>query len=127
MNFSFDLDGTITRHPEVFRALGQSLKAAGHKVYILTGIDLHTFNTKRKAKYPVLSFNDWYDEVITSDQYNVDERAFVPAVLNGKMDNHDLVGIFKRRVCVERNIACHFDDDIDHVRKGRFPLIVGVP
>lgn len=37
MNFCFDMDGTLTRHPKVLGEIMLSLKKAGHTVYILTG------------------------------------------------------------------------------------------
>lgn len=37
MVFCFDVDGTITANPSVFRAIMASLMAVGHKVYPLTG------------------------------------------------------------------------------------------
>src|SRR5690349_16205980 len=37
MTFVFDIDGTIARHPKVFRELMTALKAGGHDVHILTG------------------------------------------------------------------------------------------
>lgn len=116
MRVSFDLDGTITKHPEVFVVLGASLRNAGHQVYILTGIDRATFESSRKAKYPCLSLAGWYDEVITSDTYNAEERALAAKVIAGEMDNHVLVGMFKRRVCAAYGISVHFDDDVDNVR-----------
>jgi len=115
MNFSFDLDGTITCHPEVFQALGRALIAAGHSVVILTGIPRSYFDGIRKDKYPFLRDTSWYQEVITSDMYNDNEKSLANKVIEGKMDNRDLVGIYKRRVCKERDIAVHFDDDYEHV------------
>jgi len=124
MRVSFDLDGTITKHPEFFVALGKALLAAGHTVYILTGIDLATFRGRRCEKYPCLLKVGWYSAVITADSYNDSERALAQLVVAGKMDNHILVGIFKRRVCAELDIAMHFDDDTTHVRlKGAVPVM----
>lgn len=126
MIFTFDLDGTITRYPELFVILGQSLRAAGHEVHILTGIDRGTFDAVRKAKHPCLSQEGWYDDVITSDNYNGDERTLAAKVMAGDMDNHELVGIFKRRVCAELGVALHFDDDTDNVRADGAVPVFGV-
>lgn len=37
MIFCFDMDGTLTKHPEVLGEMMASLKKNGHIVYILTG------------------------------------------------------------------------------------------
>lgn len=37
MNFCFDMDGTLTRHPKCLGEIMKALKASGHTVYILTG------------------------------------------------------------------------------------------
>lgn len=124
MRVSFDLDGTVTAYPSIFVDLGSALRAAGHKVYILTGIDMATFNGRRKEKYPCLSCEGWYDEVLTSDLYNSDERRLAQLVIQGRLDNHVLVGVFKQRICAELGISVHFDDDVAHVRtsKGGVPV-----
>lgn len=126
MNFSFDLDGTITAHTAVFVAFGKALRAAGHRVTILTGIDLGTFHGRRTTKYPELADTSWYDDVVTADDYNANERALAAQVINGNLDNHILVGMFKRRICRERGIAAHFDDDISHVSPEPGTALFGV-
>ena len=42
MRFAFDLDGTISAAPDVWRTIMRSLKAQGHDVFILTGAILGT-------------------------------------------------------------------------------------
>jgi hypothetical protein len=37
MNFGFDIDGTITAAPGVFRALVEALRDAGHEIHVITG------------------------------------------------------------------------------------------
>lgn len=123
MNFSIDCDGTATKYPALFVTLGRALRAQGHRVYILTGIPLSVFNTKRMQKYPHLSDTSWYDEVLTSDLYNDNERVLAMKVISGEMDNHELVGIFKRRICADAGISLHFDDDVGNVRRvGSVPV-----
>lgn len=39
MNVAFDLDGTIDSFPRVFQSLMSALMAAGHHVYVVTGVD----------------------------------------------------------------------------------------
>lgn len=126
MVFTFDIDGTSAKYPEIFMALGHALKSAGHEVHLLTGIDMGTFNTKRKEKYPHFRDTTWYDRVITTAQYNNDERRLVPLVMDGRLDNHILVGIFKRRVCKELSVTLHFDDDVMNVRKDGAVPVFGV-
>jgi hypothetical protein len=123
MKFAIDCDGTITRYPELFVVIGRALKQAGHEVFILTGIDMSTFVNKRVPKYGVFRDVGWYDEVLTSDLYNDNERRLAVEVIAGRLDNHVLVGIFKRRICSEKGIALLFDDDVEHVRaKGDVPV-----
>lgn len=126
MKFAIDCDGTATRYPDIFVALGRALRATGHTVYILTGIPLSVFNGIRKDNYLHLSDTSWYDAVLTSDLYNAQERILVADVLSGALDNHELVGIFKRRICSEYGIAVLFDDDVDNVRKRGYVPVFGV-
>lgn len=122
MRFAIDCDGTATRYPELFVAIGSALRAAGHEVVILTGIDMGTFVNNRVGRYPHLRNAGWYDEVWTSDLYNEHERKLAVEVIDGQLDNHALVGIFKRRICAERGVSLLFDDDVEHVR-----AVGGVP
>ena len=39
MNVAFDLDGTIDENAEFFSSLASALSAAGHHVYVITGIE----------------------------------------------------------------------------------------
>lgn len=123
MKFAIDCDGTSTRYPDLFVAIGRALRQAGHQVYILTGIDMGTFVGKRVPKYECFKDASWYDEVWTSDLYNDAERRLAAEVVSGRLDNHVLVGIFKRRICAEREVSLLFDDDVEHVRaKGGVPV-----
>lgn len=123
MKFAIDCDGTATRYPDIFVALGKSLLAAGHEVYVLTGIDQGAWEFNRKTRYPHLADHSWYTDVLTSNLYNDEERSLASLVIEGRMDNHVLVGIFKRRICRERGISVLFDDDVQHVRMdGEVPV-----
>jgi hypothetical protein len=124
MKVSIDCDGTATRLPDFFVALGRALRKSGHQVYILTGIARSVFDSKRKRKYPHLADESWYDDVWTCDLYNDEERRMAAKVLCGEMDNHELVGQFKRRICREQGVAAHFDNDPEHVRRpGEVPVL----
>jgi len=126
MIFSIDCDGTATRYPELFVALGRALREAGHTVFVLTGIPFSVFESQRKVKYPHFQDHSWYDSVLTSDDYNRDERELAKSVVSGDLDNHILVGIFKRRICKELGICLHFDDDVDNVRADNEVPVFGV-
>ena len=39
MNFAIDVDGTIDAFPDMFQSLCAALRAAGHDVYVITGIE----------------------------------------------------------------------------------------
>jgi hypothetical protein len=40
--YAFDIDGTIDTAPDLFQAIMVSLKAAGHRVVVMTGIGANT-------------------------------------------------------------------------------------
>jgi hypothetical protein len=42
MNVAFDIDGTLDAFPVVFESLCAALMAAGHHVYIITGVEEDT-------------------------------------------------------------------------------------
>ena len=108
--FAFDCDGTVTKFPIIFRAMGKALKADGHRVIIITGIPLSVFDKERKDKYAVLRDTSWYDEVYTSSDYNQGECLIAQFVKKKLINNELLVGMFKRRICAEQNVAVMFDD-----------------
>lgn len=104
MNIGIDVDGTLTRYPEFFVELGRSWRAAGGKVFIITGLSNEGLD-RRRIDYPVLNDTSFYDKLITSGEYNNFERSLV-----GKVENEIIVGIFKQRVCKELGVAVMFDD-----------------
>lgn len=42
MNIALDVDGTVDAFPAVFDSLAAALEAAGHKVYVITGVEADT-------------------------------------------------------------------------------------
>lgn len=123
MNIAIDCDGTATKYPEFFVELGKLFLSAGHNVYIITGIPLSVFETKRKLKYPHLADTSWYNRVYTSDDYNENERELAKSVVEGILDNVSLVGMFKQRICKDLNVAVMFDDRATQQRQfGRIPM-----
>ncbi len=126
MKISFDLDETSAKYPDIFVAMGRAFKKVGHTVFILTACSRELFDGDRKNRYPHLRDESWYDDVIGHDNYNEDERNLQKEVDKGKFKHNTLVAIFKRRICRERGIAVHFDDDAEHIRQGCDTLIFGV-
>lgn len=122
MIFAIDCDGTFTRYPEIFVAIGKALMAAGHHVIMLTGNKLETMLTDRAVKYPLLTFEPWFDEMVTWDDSNDSERAALHDPEN-KLGARGVVAIFKQRICAERGVAVLFDDDVEHLRQvGNTPV-----
>ncbi|MDP6544105.1 MAG: hypothetical protein QGH60_08960 [Phycisphaerae bacterium] len=98
MIVAFDIDDTITRHPEFFSFLSRSLTHGGHTVIVIT------FREDRDRTEALLDeFGVAYDTLITSSleahlQHGVDE--------------------WKAAVCRERGVDVFFEDDprvITHV------------
>lgn len=96
----FDIDETITYHPELFRALAAMHLAAEHKVVVVT------FREDIRATCDFLveemSFNDFH-QVITSDHPRY-----------GVRDGEDLHA-WKARVIVEQGITLMYEDALEVV------------
>ncbi len=87
-NYSFDLDNTVTSHPEL-APIASALQALGHNIFIVTG---------RKSAEGVedLLFTSGFppvDAIITKAGHSGSTRLFKEAVLK------------------EHNIDVHWDDD----------------
>lgn len=64
MNIGIDIDGTLTRYPEFFQELGRVWRAAGHKVYLITGLGASGLEERRKS-WPILNDTSFYGELYT--------------------------------------------------------------
>lgn len=91
MIVAFDIDDTITRHPEFFAFLSASLRDAGHRVLIIT------FRENRDAT--IADLRKWgieYDDVVTST---------LEGTLQAGVDE------WKAAVCLEHQVDIFFEDD----------------
>lgn len=120
MIVGIDIDGTLTKRPEFFMTLGRLFRAAGHKVYLITGLGLDGLE-KRKKKYWSTIFSDdgFYDAVFTTALYNDEEKSLIGV----EPDNERIVGRFKQRLCKELGVDIMFDDKAQvHREFGDVPI-----
>src|SRR5690606_20748485 len=98
MKIAFDVDETITQHPELFSVLAKSLIAAGHEVYIISDVP----------------------EYYRADRLRILKEADIPFTKLCCAGN-------KREICVREGISFLFDDHWDYFEKGDFtnPIIIG--
>jgi len=120
MNIGIDIDGTLTKYPDFFIELGKLWRAAGHKVYLITGLGLEGV-AQKEQEYPFISTGKgvFYDELCCTNLYNSMERALIGKVSS----NEEIVGRFKQRLCFELNIEIMFDDQAQiHRQFGPTPI-----
>lgn len=107
MRFAVDIDDTVTKWPEEFKAIMESLKMSGHDVYMLTGgMDPQSANERyreNQLKKLGIERNTHYDDIhiCVSDTYNG-------------------VAKLKGKFCKENEINVDFDDQYeyqDEIRK----------
>lgn len=87
MNVGIDIDGTITASPEFFSVLTKALKAAGHKVYILTFRD--------RNRYRVLTEVYLMQNDIDYDEIFMGEHEVNPELKKGWAEELDIDIIFE--------------------------------
>ncbi|MBP7935413.1 MAG: hypothetical protein KA354_12275 [Phycisphaerae bacterium] len=97
MRIAFDIDDTITRCPEFFAVISKALRAAGHKVYIISYREDRGFAEEDLAECGVS-----YDELIL---FADDERK-----AGGAKSWQDEAGRWKAEVCRQLEIDVLFDD-----------------
>lgn len=97
MRIAFDIDDTITRCPEFFSVISKALRAAGHKVYIISYREDRGFADEDLAECGVS-----YDELILFADY---ERKS-----GGSQTWQDEAGNWKAEVCRRHEIDVLFDD-----------------
>ena len=118
MNIGIDIDGTLTKYPEFFVELGKLFRAAGHKVCLITGLGSDGLD-KRWEKWEHILDQDFYDDVFTTELYNLEEISLI----GKEEDNEKIVGRFKQRMCKELDIDIMFDDKATiHREFGEVPI-----
>lgn len=96
MNIGLDIDDTITRHPEFFAFLSQSLRAAGHRVIIITFRD-----DPRSTADDLAAMGIVYDELIT---------------VTAELCQTHGVDEWKAAMCRQHGVEVFFEDDPDVLR-----------
>lgn len=96
MNVAFDIDDTITRHPQFFALLSRSLRAEGHRVIIITFRDNRDVTANDLREWGIA-----YDTLVTSTlelclEHGVDE--------------------WKAEVCRTHQVDIFFEDDPEVLR-----------
>ena len=90
MRIAFDIDDTITRHPEFFRFLSGALKAAGHQIFVITYREGLEDTEAELADYGIE-----YDELILATEEQLRDVDFFE---------------WKAQVCRAKEIDVFFED-----------------
>ena len=93
MIVGLDMDGTITKHPDLFRILTKGLKAEGHSVHIITCRIEDEFTRKELSEIGIL-----YDKLHLMPEQNLKRHT---------------VGQWKKSVCKREGIDILFEDSGD--------------
>lgn len=110
-----DIDGTITKYPQVFSKLAEAVLDSGGEVYIITGLGINGA-IEKMDRFP----NMRYTKMITTASYNDAERKLLAM---NTLPNEYVVGVFKQRICTELGIDVMFDDKaLVHGEVGRVPI-----
>jgi hypothetical protein len=118
MNIGIDIDGTLTKYPEFFIELGKLFRAAGHKVYLITGLGEEGLK-KRWIRWDHVLNQDFYDDIFTTALYNMEEISLI----GKEPDNEKIVGRFKQRICKQLGVDIMFDDKAAiHREFGEVPI-----
>ncbi|MCX5784554.1 MAG: hypothetical protein NTX59_02595 [Elusimicrobia bacterium] len=105
MNIQIDIDGTIDKAPEFFKWLTRSLRADGHKVFIVSSRTSSPRNDRETAK-ELEGYGVVYDKLILSPELkNLDSKRFPPDMNAG----HKLY-IHKLFAAEDNGIEILFDD-----------------
>lgn len=103
MNIGIDIDGMLSKYPKFFTELGFVWRQAGHKVFIITGLE-HNTALERLGKITDVYGESFYDELLDTSLYNTNEASLI-----GRVHNEIIVGKFKQRMCKEHDVTIMFD------------------
>jgi hypothetical protein len=107
MNIALDIDGTITKTPQLFSVLSRSVRLDGGRVYIVTSrskVDLVEVETRKELK----GYGVEFDELcIIPDQ----KEQYIPCP-HDDLDWYQKYLWQKVRVCLDRGIEIIFEDDL---------------
>jgi hypothetical protein len=93
-------------------------RAAGHRVYLITGLGDEGLE-KRREKWSHVLDQDFYDDIFTTALYNMEEMSLI----GKEPENEKIVGRFKQRMCRELEVDIMFDDKAAiHREFGEVPI-----
>ncbi len=104
-----DIDGTLSRYADVLIPLARAVRAAGGRVFIITGLGEPEARQRLAEIAAANGGSDFYDALFSSAHYNAREIALIPLVAS----NEIVVGHFKQRLCRDLGVGIMFDDRAD--------------
>lgn len=106
MKFGFDIHGVLDKHPAIYAAMTQALRAGGHEVYVITG-SIHTDEEASKLRTWGIEWDHWFSVT----QYHMDKGDVEVEWVDGKpwMDA-DVWNRTKGDYCRDEGINWMVDD-----------------
>lgn len=106
MTVCFDVDGTITENPELFRLLSHTVKDSGGRVFIITS-RTYTPETMEATKKELNEFGIVYDRL-----YMLHNQAEADKVCPfNDLDWYQRFIFQKVAYCKENQVSIYFDDE----------------
>lgn len=102
MIFCFDIDGTISSKPEVFKEIMSSLLRAGHEVFPLTAMQANGW-VGTESQFEQMRIDQLKSFGIEKDQDYTDVVVCVSPTLDG-------CGELKGQFCNQKNVAFMVED-----------------
>lgn len=115
MKIAIDHDGTAMLHPDIYKELIDTFKAAGHEVGIITGRDEDSeYYDKRRLQKSGFQFDFFW----SSGMMNDEETSLLEKIDAGKLniDRDTVCCHFKARLCERMGVDILFDDNADTIR-----------
>ena len=105
MNVGIDIDGTITRAPELFAILSRAVRAAGGRVYIVTS-RADAPGVREATRRELKGYGVEWDELVIIP----DGKDRIPCP-HEELDWYRKYLWQKVCICLERNVSVVFEDD----------------
>jgi hypothetical protein len=107
MNVAFDIDGTISRRPDFFAILSRAIRSDGGKVFVVTSRSSNA-EVERQTRRELRSWGVQLDELVIIPD---GDRDRMPCPHAG-LDWYRQYLWQKVSVCLDRDVAIVFEDDI---------------
>ncbi len=106
MKVCFDIDGTITAHPEFFSLLSHAVRRAGGEVYVVTS-RTRTVETKRATREELRELGIEYDHL-----YILHDRSEAERICPfNNLDWYEKYIFQKTIYCKANRVDIYFDDE----------------